>query len=332
MDAERNLITPYGGTLVDLVVRAPARAELKARANRLPSIQLSERALYDLELLATGGFSPLDRFLGRADFERVVAEMLLASGGLFPIPVTLPVARDAPLKLDGEVALRDARNELLGVMTIEEAYVWDRKETAQHVLGTQDVGHPLVAEMQQWGDVNISGRLQILALPVRHDFREARLTPAETRARLTAHGASRVVAFQTRNPMHRAHEELTKRAAAAVDGTLLIHPVVGMTKPGDVDYYTRVRTYKVLVERDYEPGRVLLGLLPLAMRMAGPREAVWHAIIRRNYGASHLIVGRTTPAPAPTRPASPSTAPTTPRRWPSASATSTVWGSCRSAI
>jgi sulfate adenylyltransferase len=274
------------------MVPAPARAELKARANRLPSIQLSERALCDLELLATGGFSPLDRFLGRADFERVVAEMRLASGGLFPIPVTLPVARDVPLKLDGEVALRDARNELLGVMTVEEAYVWNRRETAQHVLGTQDVGHPLVAEMQQWGDVNISGRLQILALPVRRDFREARLTPAETRAWLTGHGASRVVAFQTRNPMHRAHEELTKRAATVVDGTLLLHPVVGMTKPGDVDYYTRVRTYKVLVERYYEPGRVLLGLLPLAMRMAGPREAVWHAIIRRNYGASHLIVGR----------------------------------------
>jgi sulfate adenylyltransferase len=292
VDSEPNLISPYGGALVDLVVPQAARPELKARASRLPSIQLSERALYDLELLATGGFSPLDRFLGRVDFERVVAEMCLASGRLFPIPVTLPVTRETPLRLDAEIALRDARNELLGVMTVEEAYAWDRKGMAQHVLGTQDLGHPLVAEMQQWGDVNISGRLQLLALPVRQDFREARLTPAQTRARLAALGAGRVVAFQTRNPMHRAHEELTKRAAATIDGTLLLHPVVGMTKPGDVDYYTRVRTYKVLVDHYYERGRVLLGLLPLAMRMAGPREAVWHAIIRRNYGASHLIVGR----------------------------------------
>jgi len=292
LNADSTLISPYGGALVDLIVPAEARAALKERAGRLPSIQLSERALYDLELLATGGFSPLDQFMGRADFERVVDEMRLASGRLFPIPVTLPVARDAPLRLDAEVALRDARNELLGVMTVEEAYAWDRKATAQQVLGTQDVAHPLVAEMSQWGDVNIAGRLQLLALPVRQDFRDLRLTPAETRARLAERGAGRVVAFQTRNPLHRAHEELTKRAAAMVNGTLLLHPVVGMTKPGDVDYYTRVRTYKVLVERYYDRGRVLLGLLPLAMRMAGPREAVWHGIIRRNYGASHLIVGR----------------------------------------
>jgi len=292
MKPHSNLITPYGGALVNLFVPLPERDELKDRANRLPSFQLSARAGYDLELLATGGFSPLNRFLGRADFERVVAEMRLASGCLFPIPVTLPIGRDTKVHLDEEVALRDARNELLGVMTVEEVYTWDRNEMARQVLGTRDIGHPLVAEMQRWGEVNVSGPLQILALPMHHDFRELRFTPSETRARLVAIGASRVVAFQTRNPMHRAHEELTKRAAAAVDGTLLLHPVVGMTKPGDVDHYTRVRTYKAIVERYYEAGRVFLSLLPLAMRMAGPREAVWHAIIRRNYGASDLIVGR----------------------------------------
>ena len=292
MKPHSNLITPYGGALVNLFVPLPERDELKDRANRLPSFQLSARAGYDLELLATGGFSPLNRFLGRADFERVVAEMRLASGCLFPIPVTLPIGRDTKVHLDEEVALRDARNELLGVMTVEEVYTWDRNEMARQVLGTRDIGHPLVAEMQRWGEVNVSGPLQILALPMHHDFRELRFTPRETRARLVAIGASRVVAFQTRNPMHRAHEELTKRAAAAVDGTLLLHPVVGMTKPGDVDHYTRVRTYKAIVERYYEAGRVFLSLLPLAMRMAGPREAVWHAIIRRNYGASDLIVGR----------------------------------------
>ena len=196
------------------------------------------------------------------------------------------------MRLDQQVALRDAHNELLGLMTIDEAYEWDRAATAQQVLGTCDVRHPLVAETQRWGDINLSGPLQILALPPRHDFRDIRLTPAETRARLAALGAANVVAFQTRNPLHRAHEELTRRAADAVAGTLLLHPVVGMTKPGDVDYYTRVRTYKVLVERYYERGRVLLALLPLAMRMAGPREAVWHALIRRNHWASHFIVGR----------------------------------------
>jgi sulfate adenylyltransferase len=287
-----HLVPPVGSILVDLIVAEDARPELRARANRLPSLQVSERVLYDLELLATGAFSPLDRFMSRADFARVVGEMRLASGQLFPIPVMLPVERTASVRLDHDVALRDARNELLGIMTVEDAYEWDRATMTQHVLGTQNVRHPLVAEMQSWGDVALSGRLHILALPVRHDFRELRLTPAETRARLGALGATNVVAFQTRNPLHRAHEELTKRAAERVGGILLLHPVVGMTKPGDVDYYTRVRSYKVLVERYYEPGRVLLALLPLAMRMAGPREAVWHALIRRNYGASHFIVGR----------------------------------------
>jgi sulfate adenylyltransferase len=286
------LIAPVGGALIDLIVPGAARPELHARANRLPSVQVSERALYDLELLATGGFSPLDRFMSQADCTRVVDEMRLTNGQLFPIPVILPVERTAAVRLDRDVALRDARNELLGIMTVEEAYDWDRAAMAQQVVGSRDVRHPLVAEMQGWGDVALSGRLQMLALPERHDFRELRLTPAETRAALDALGAGTVVAFQTRNPLHRAHEELTKRAAAAVGGVLLLHPVVGMTKPGDVDYYTRVRSYKVLVDRYYEPGRVLLTLLPLAMRMAGPREAVWHALIRRNYGASHFIVGR----------------------------------------
>jgi sulfate adenylyltransferase len=286
------IIEPVGGTLVDLVVPDDARAELRDRANRLPSLQVSERVLYDLELLATGAFSPLDRFMSKDDFARVLGEMRLANGQLFPIPVMLPIERAAGVRLDHDVALRDARNELLGIMTVEDAYEWDRAAMAHDVLATRDVRHPLVAEMQRWGDVAVSGRLQIVALPVRHDFRELRLTPAETRARLTGLGATNVVAFQTRNPLHRAHEELTKRAADAVGGVLLLHPVVGMTKPGDVDYYTRVRSYKVLVERYYEAGRVLLALLPLAMRMAGPREAVWHALIRRNYGASHFIVGR----------------------------------------
>jgi sulfate adenylyltransferase len=286
------LIPPYGGRLVDLTVRPEALDDLKARANRLPSLQLSERSVCDLELLATGAFSPLDRFMGREDHQRVVEEMRLANGCLFPIPITLPVDPDADIHLDQQIALRNARNELLAIMTVEEVYEWDRDEVAQQVFGTLDLRHPLVAEMHRWGKLNISGRLQVLQLPRHYDFQELRLTPAQTRARLEQFGRRNVVAFQTRNPLHRVHEELTKRATQGVDGVLLLHPVVGLTKPGDVDHYTRVRTYKALAQRYYDPDRILLSLLPLAMRLAGPREAVWHALIRRNHGANHLIVGR----------------------------------------
>ncbi|MCI0440270.1 MAG: bifunctional sulfate adenylyltransferase/adenylylsulfate kinase [Chloroflexi bacterium] len=289
---ETSLIPPYGGELVNLLASPDAADELKARASRLPSIQISERAVCDLELLATGGFSPLDRFMGKADYQRVLDEMRLSSGHVFPIPVTLPVEPGPNIRLDGEIALRDSKNNLLAVMTIEQIYEWDVEEAATRVFGTTDARHPLVAEMQRWGKANISGRLEVLQLPPRHDFREIRLTPAQTRARLEDFGYANVVAFQTRNPLHRAHEELTKRAARTVDGALLLHPVVGMTKPGDVDHYTRVRTYKALTERYYERDRVLLSLLPLAMRLAGPREALWHAIIRRNHGANNFIIGR----------------------------------------
>jgi sulfate adenylyltransferase len=289
---DERLIEPCGGKLIDLIVSGDERAELKSYAGTLPSIQLSARAACDLELLATGGFSPLAGFMGAADHDRVVHEMRLASGHLMPIPVALPVAAEAPVTLDRDIALRDSRNNLLAVMTVEETYPWDRRAVAEHVFGADDPRHPLVAEMHNWGPVNIAGRLRVIALPPRQDFRDLRLTPAETRSRLEAMGHSNVVAFQTRNPLHRVHEELTKRATESVDGTLLLHPVVGMTKVGDVDHYTRVRTYRVLADRYYDEDRILLALLPLAMRMAGPREALWHALIRRNYGANHLIVGR----------------------------------------
>jgi sulfate adenylyltransferase len=256
------------------------------------SIHLSDRSICDLEMLATGAFSPLDRFMGAADYRRVVAEMRLANGALFPIPVTLPVANDEHVELDRDVALLDAKNEILAVMTVEEIYEWDLETTVRQVFGTTDARHPLVAEMHAWGSRNISGRLQVLHLPKHYDFRELRLTPAETRERLAQIGIKNVVAFQTRNPLHRAHEELTKRATEEVAGVLLLHPVVGMTKPGDIDHFTRVRTYKALAAKYYDPNRILLALLPLAMRLAGPREALWHALIRRNYGANHMIIGR----------------------------------------
>jgi len=288
----QSLIQPCGERLVDLMVPADKFAELNSYAKRLPSIQLSERSLCDLELLATGAFSPLDRFMGRRDYERVLDEMRLVNGHLFPIPITLPIAAGEAVRLRQDVALRNTHNDLLAIMSVEEIYEWDLEETAQKVFGTQSLSHPLVSEMHGWGRLNISGRLQVLQLPRHYDFRDLRLTPAQTRELLTTYGRADVVAFQTRNPLHRVHEELTKRAIEEVDGVLLLHPVVGLTKPGDVDHYTRVRTYMALADRYYDRERIVLSLLPLAMRMAGPREALWHALIRRNYGANSLIIGR----------------------------------------
>jgi sulfate adenylyltransferase len=286
------LIPPYGGHLVDLRVPAEELAEARAYASTLPSLQLSPRMVCDLELLATGAFSPLDRFMGEADFRGVLHEMRLADGTLFPMPITLPVAADAGLQVGTDIALRDSMNDLLAIMTVEELYPWDPAELAERVLGSQDPKHPLVHEMARWGRLNASGPLRVLQLPRHYDFRELRRTPAEVREVLAKTGRQNVVAFQTRNPLHRVHEELTKRAIDEVDGVLLLHPAVGMTKPGDVDHYTRVRVYKALAQNYYEPDRIVLSLLPIAMRMAGPREAIWHAIIRRNHGANHFVVGR----------------------------------------
>jgi sulfate adenylyltransferase len=286
------LISPYGGKLVNLFPTEDEYYEFVERSKRLPSIQISSRSKCDLELLATGAFSPLDRFMGKADYERVLTEMRLKDGLLFPIPVTLPIDEQSLPSWSDEIVLSDSSNNTLAIMQIEEVYHWDALREARLVLGTTDPRHPLISEMAHWGKVNISGKLIALNLPQYFDFQDLRLTPKQVRDRLGEMGAEKVVAFQTRNPMHRIHEELTKRAAEAVSGSLLIHPVVGMTKPGDVDHYTRVRSYRALVDNHYDAERTLLSLLPLAMRMAGPKEALWHAIIRRNFGATHFIVGR----------------------------------------
>jgi sulfate adenylyltransferase len=288
----KKLISPYGGKLVNLVVEEEERPELVNKANGLPSIQLSNRTLCDLELLAIGGFSPLDRFMGKADYDRVVEEMRLANGTLFSIPITLPIDEDGPLRLGKEIALRDNKNNLIAIMRVEEAFAWNLAREAQYVCGTNDTRHPLVAEMETWGKVYISGPLQVINLPRAYDFADLRRKPAQVRDLLAEMSHENVVAFQTRNPLHRIHEELTKRAMEEIDGALLLHPVVGLTKPGDVDHYTRVRIYKSLIKNYYDPQQAVLSLLPLAMRLAGPREAVWHAIIRRNYGANYFIVGR----------------------------------------
>ena len=286
------LISAYNDALVDLMVPDVELEELRAYASTLPSLQLSARCVCDLELLATGAFTPLHRFMGKADHERVLDEMRLADGVVFPIPVTMPVDPEQAISFDRDVALRDAKNELLAVLTIEEIYEWRLEEVATKVFGTRDSRHPLVAEMNRWGKLNVSGRLRVMQLPRHYDFADLRLTPSQTRETLSRFGKSNIVAFQTRNPLHRVHEEMTKAAIKKVDGVLLLHPAVGMTKPGDIDHYTRVRTYKALSQYYYDRNRIVLSLLPLAMRMAGPREALWHAVIRRNYGANNLIVGR----------------------------------------
>jgi sulfate adenylyltransferase len=286
------LISPYGDRLVDLIVADDERRELQEHAGKLRSMQLSERAMCDLELLATGAFSPLDRFMGQADFESSVHTTRLSSGIVFPIPISLPVPADLDAKLDVDIALRDQRNNILAIMTVEEIYGWSKADLSHNVLGTHDLRHPLNSEMHSWGDLNISGKIRVLSLSVHFDFRDLRLTPKETRLKLDALGNQNVVAFQTRNPLHRGHEEICRRAMESIGGTLLLHPVVGMTKPGDVDAFTRVRTYRSLIEKYFDKENSLLALLPLAMRMAGPREAVWHMLIRRNHGVDHFIVGR----------------------------------------
>ncbi|MBM3124050.1 MAG: bifunctional sulfate adenylyltransferase/adenylylsulfate kinase [Chloroflexi bacterium] len=290
--AKANLITPYGGKLVNLVLSGNDREKELARAAKLPSIKISMRNLCDLELLATGGFSPLATFMGKADYERVLREMRLADGTLFPLPITLTVdPRELPT-VGEELVLRNANNDVIAILTLDEVYHWDAETEGALAYGSTDPKHPMVSEMERWNKVCITGPMKVLNLPKYYDFIELRRTPAEVRRMLEDMGHDNVVAFQTRNPLHRIHEELTKRAAAEVKGSLIVHPVVGMTKPGDVDHYTRVRIYKALVDNYYDRNSTLLSLLPLAMRMAGPKEALLHAIIRRNHGANHFIVGR----------------------------------------
>ncbi len=290
--SKANLISPYGGELVNLVVTGEEREALIARAAKLPSIKISMRNLCDLELLATGGFSPLTTFMGKADYESVLHKMRLADGTLWPLPITLTVDPKELPSVGEDIALRNANFDLIAVMNIDEVYHWDANTEAALAYGSTDAKHPMVSEMTRWGKVCISGPLKVINLPKYHDFVELRQTPAQVREKLEEMGHDNVVAFQTRNPLHRIHEELTKRAAEAVNGSLLIHPVVGMTKPGDVDHYTRTRTYKALFDNYYDHKTTMLSLLPLAMRMAGPKEALLHAIVRRNHGVNHFIVGR----------------------------------------
>ena len=289
-----HLIAPHGGELVNLVASPDRSAELKAQSREWPSWDLTARQICDLELLLNGGFSPLRGFMTKADYEGVCKNMRLSSGVLWPMPITLEVKEEfaKSVKPGSKIALRDPEGVMLAVLTVEEIWQPDRTAEAKDVFGTSSAVHPGVNYLlNQSGPWYIGGKLEGLQLPSHYDFRGLRLTPAEMRAEFARLGWRRVVAFQTRNPMHRAHQELTLRAAKTVEANLLLNPSVGMTKPGDVDYFTRVRCYQLLLSK-YPPGTVKLALLPLAMRMGGPREAIWHALIRKNHGCTHFIVGR----------------------------------------
>jgi sulfate adenylyltransferase len=289
-----NVVQPDAPPLVDLRVGDARADELKALAVRWPSWTLTRRQLCDLELLTCGGFTPLETFLGQEDYLSVCTGMRLADGTLWPIPVTLDVPSDvlAATGPTDALALRDPEGVLLAALWITEAWPADRRAEAALVFGTTDEAHPGVEHLlRRTNGWYVTGTLEVLSMPEHRDLRGLRLTPVQLRAEFARRGWQRVVAFQTRNPMHRAHQQLTLRAARDADANLLLHPVVGMGKPGDVDALTRVRCYRAILP-SYPPGTALLSLLPLAMRMGGPREALWHAIIRRNYGATHFIVGR----------------------------------------
>jgi len=259
-----------------------------------PSWDLTDRQLCDLELLLNGGFSPLTGFMNQSDYDSVCRHMRLQTGAVWPIPVVLDVTDEAAkdLCVGSSLALRDPEGVVLAVLHVEDVYRPDREAEAKMVFGTVSRDHPGVAYLlDHTNPTYVGGTVEGAQLPTHFDFPNLRMTPSQVRTAFVNRGWSKVVAFQTRNPMHRVHHELTIRAAETVGAKLLINPVVGMTKPGDVDHYTRVRSYKALMHR-YPPDTAMLALLPLAMRMAGPREAVWQALIRRNFGCTHLIVGR----------------------------------------
>ena len=289
-----HLIEPHGGTLVDLQASPEQSAELEAASRDWPSVDLTPRQLCDLELVLNGGFSPLRGFLNKADYTSVCADMRLADGTLWPIPIMLDIPEELgkTLNAGSTLALRDPEGVMIAALNIADVWEPDREAEAQAVFGTTNKEHPGVAQLLDRTNPYYVGGTIVGFDPVTHyDYRLMRHTPAELRREFGKLGWTKVVAFQTRNPMHRAHQELTLRASKEVEANLLIHPVVGMTKPGDVDHYTRVRCYQALLHR-YPRKTAMLSLLPLAMRMGGPREAVWHAIIRKNHGCTHLIVGR----------------------------------------
>lgn len=285
---------PNQTPIPELYVSAEAAASLKDEAGSMPSWDLTPRQLCDLELLMNGGFNPLKGFLTQADYDGVVNDMRLTSGALWPMPINLDVSEKFAdgLEPGTDIALRDQEGVILAIMSVTDKWTPNKSLEAEKVFGADDVAHPAVNYLHNVaGPVYLGGPIKGLQAPTHYDFRARRNTPNELRAMFKKLNWQRVVVFQTRNPLHRAHQELTFRAAREAQANLMIHPVVGMTKPGDVDHFTRVRCYEAVLDK-YPSATTTLSLLNLAMRMAGPREAVWHGLIRKNHGATHFIVGR----------------------------------------
>ena len=259
----------------------------------LKNITLNSRQLCDIELILNGAFNPLDGFLGKSDYNSVLDAMRLENGKLWPIPINLDLTEEQVnlIKNDEKIALRDKEGFLISILTLDDIWKPDKQKEASKVYGTEDLEHPGVSQLFNTNDYYVSGKLEKINLPTHHDFTDLRHTPEEVKENIKKLNNNLTIAFQTRNPIHRAHQELMTRAMKELNANILIHPVVGMTKPGDINHYTRVNCYKKILP--YLPSEsTLLSLIPLAMRMAGPREALWHALIRKNYGCTHLIVGR----------------------------------------
>jgi len=286
-------IPAHGGRLIDLLATGDEAKSLRERAAGLRTVALNSRSLSDVELLATGGYSPLDGFMTQDDYRAVVDGMHLADGLPWPMPITLAVSDEqaAAIKEGEEVALTDETGRILGLLEVREKFGYDKKAEANGVYRTEDEAHPGVAVLYEQGDTLLGGPLRVIERPHYDDFPQYRLTPAQTRAAFAELGWKTVVGFQTRNPVHRAHEYIQKAAMEIVDG-LLLHPLVGDTKAGDIPAAVRMRCYEVLIENYYPQGRVVLSVNPAAMRYAGPREAVFHALVRKNFGCTHFIVGR----------------------------------------
>ncbi len=293
MTSEAKTIEPYGGELVDRTVGGGAADELRRRAGELPAIEVPHRVLSDLYLIAVGGLSPLTGFMGPEDYESVLTERTLASGLPWTVPVVLPATASeaADLTPGGEAALVTGSGELAGVVEVAEVYDWAPDREAEAVYGTAEAAHPGVEALGGLGVKYVAGPVRYLLERDISGFPGRNLTPAETRAAMAERGWETAVGFQTRNPVHRAHEYIQKCALELVDG-LLLHPLVGETREEDVPADVRMRCYEAVLDGYFPDERVLLSVLPAAMRYAGPREAIHHAIMRRNYGCSHFVVGR----------------------------------------
>ena len=289
---ETQLIAPHGGELVLNMASEQECEELRERSKTLPRIQVGSRQLADLEMLAIGAYSPLGGFMKQADYLGVVKNMHLSNGLPWSIPITLPVSLEQAetLQEGTQVALVDTQDSLQAIMTIEQKYGYDKSLEATHVYRTLEEAHPGVKALYAQGDMLLGGPVRVVALQ-QQLFAQYRYTPTQSRQLFTERGWKRVVGFQTRNPVHRAHEYIQKCALEMVDG-LFLHPLVGDTKEDDIPATIRMRCYEVLLENYYPADRVILGVLPAAMRYAGPREAIFHALMRKNYGCSHFIVGR----------------------------------------